>query len=280
MRASLSLLLALGLGSCSMMSCPRQTPPPKVKQLTLKQAHGRLLAESERRLRVAGLYKARLGGIAGLVASADLDVIAESPARLHLAVQSFFGQPIQVLATDGETVTLYDARGEGGPRFFAGPATERSAQMLLGVPLTVDEVVAAILGRLPPDATPLAHALDEGTDRYTVVYSLPGGGRATVTADGDDTIRSLVVGEADGQERFAITYDDIEDQGGLRWATDIEVKATVGGKVETLSLEPRDITVNGPALGDDVFSVGLPPGASFEPFPTGARTAPLGATGP
>jgi hypothetical protein len=280
MRASLSLLLALVLGSCSMISCPRQTPPPDVKQMTLAQAHGRLRAESERRVRVAGLYKARLGGVAGLVASADLDVIAETPARLHLAVQSFFGQPVQVLATDGERVTLYDARGEGGPRFFAGPATERSAELLLGVPLTVDEVVAAILGRLPPDVTPLAHAQQSGSKRYTVVYALPRGGRATVTADGDDVIRSLVVGDDAGAERFALTYDDIEDRAGVPWATSVEVRATVGGKQETLTLSARDITVNGAPLGDEVFSVGLPPGESFEPLPTGAQPAPLGATGP
>jgi hypothetical protein len=280
MRASISVLLTLGLASCSMMSCPRQTPPPDIKQMTLEQAHGRLLAESERRQRVAGLYKARLGGVAGLVVSADLDVIAEWPARLHLAVQSFFGQPVQVLATDGERVTLYDARGEGGPRFFAGPATERSAELLLGVPLTVDEVVAAILGRLPPDATPLAHAQESGTGRYTVVYTLPRGGRATVTADHDDVIRTLVVGEPGGAERFALTYDDIEDRGGLRWATAIEVRATLAGKAETLTLSARDITVNGAALGDDVFSVGLPPGESFEPLPTGAPPPPLGAPPP
>ena len=52
-----------------------------------------------------------------------IDVALESPARLHIAVRSFFEQPMQVFATDGATMTIFDSTHPEGPRFYRGAVT-------------------------------------------------------------------------------------------------------------------------------------------------------------
>lgn len=267
------IFLALFAASAS---CPKPPPERPRPALTLEQADARLRAETLRRQRVSGLYKGRLAGLKGLVVSADLDVIAESPARLHLAVRSFFDQPIQVLATDGERVTLYDAQGDGGPRFYAGPADASAARRLLGVPLSPEEVVDVLLGRVPAGATARAHAASEKGAAYTVVFDLAGGGRATVTADLDDAITHLAVADAAGRPRYEVAYDDFDVREGIRFAEKLEVRVHAAGGAEALVLSIKEAELNPEPFPDEVFQVGLPPGASFEPLPSGAGGGPLG----
>ena len=128
--------------------CPRPAPLPSLDGLTDEVAVRRARAGGERRARLVGTIKARLPGLEGVVASADLDVALQPRAMVSVAVRSFFEQPMQMLVTDGELVTVFDAT-QGQPVFFRGSADAATLARVLPLPLSPRETVAIFLARPP-----------------------------------------------------------------------------------------------------------------------------------
>ncbi len=250
--------------------CPHQPQLPDVSTLTNDEVRARLEHSATRRQTLEGVVKARLPGVEGLVVNATLDVAARAPGDLSVAVRSFFEMPQQVLAAFQGEVVLYDATS-GAPRFFRGPASERTLARVLGVPLAPDDVTALLLGRAPlepraPWPPPKVHLLsvDEEHGTYTVQIDRPGRGAVIVTARAvDDALVAAEVFRGDGRKLVSCRFDQLSDRQGVAFAQRISLVVKESG--QELALEIQDARFNQP-LPDEAFVLVPPSGAVVSPL--------------
>ena len=158
---------------------------PQLEGLTDQQAPARVLAAAARRQRMVGTVKAKLPGLQGVVMSADLDVAVEPPAFLSVGVRSFFEQLMQMLVTDGEIVTIFDAT-QGEAVFLRGPVTASALSKVLPIPLWPHEVVQVFLARPADGARGRLVGVDEDKGTYDVWLEAPGNAPCQVTARATD----------------------------------------------------------------------------------------------
>jgi hypothetical protein len=251
-------------------ACPKRVPLADLglADLDPERARARLEKEGLRRQRVSGLFKARTEGVTGLVASVELDILAEKPSNLHIAVRSFFGQPARVFATDGGTATLYEAGSAEGPLFFQGPVTSSSIGLLLPIPLWPAEAVALFLGVAPAaGARALEMELDDEAGTYIVTLQLPDGGRARVTAGGkNDAMRKCTVWGPDGRLRYRLSYDDHKEVEGIVFAHKWRFEMVRSKGNEVVVLEAKNLELNGEPFDPRAFALTLPPGHTARPL--------------
>jgi hypothetical protein len=67
-----------------------------------------LLAESDSRLQMSGLFSARGVGLKRFLGSVEMEAIVQAPSSLYLSVRSFFSQPARVLKTSGEVLDIQE----------------------------------------------------------------------------------------------------------------------------------------------------------------------------
>ena len=265
-------LLIVGALACALLSsgsaCPRRTTFPQLEGLTDAQATARVLGAASTRQRMVGTIKAKLPGLQGVVMSADLDVAVEPPARLSVAVRSFFEQPMQMLVTDGQLVTVFDA-SQGEAVFMRGPVTARALTKVLPIPLWPHEVVQVFLARPPDDARGRLVGVDEDNGTYDVWLEAPGQAPCQVTVRaGDDAILAWQHFTRDGRPLLRVTYGDLRT-----------IASTTGDAVlphawtltltepkQTLLFVATDVTFNGEPLPDEAFRLEPPPGANVRPL--------------
>jgi len=255
--AALVVVLFAG-ASCTHVEARPSAPLPATSEVESQLALARA-----RHQRLSGLFKARSTGLEGFVASTDLDVIAEQPARLHLAVRSFFGQPSQVLTVDDDSLWLYDATGEGEPRFFHGAASASALERVLGVPLVPKEAIALLFTACPEGSV---EAVDSDPDpaKYRAILRLRDGGQVSLTLARED--------------HRLLGFDRLSPVGARLYSVRIEPGAKnplaaryvidlgADGSGRSLVLEPRELEVDGPAVDPLVFSLEPPPGTVVEPL--------------
>lgn len=266
-RAAISLLLIVVI---ALTGCPRAALP-EVERLTSPEvARLRLEKEGARRERMSGHVKARMDGIQGLFASADLDVLIERPARLHIAVRSFFEQPMLVLATDGVRLSGFDATREGGPVFLRDTVDGRTFERLVGLEIWPQDLVALFLG-VPPAAGATARqlAIDEKARTYQVGVLEPQGFASVITARlEDDAMVRWQRYDKDGQPLFDARYSDLEVRGGVPFAHTLRLELP-GSNEESpraVRFEAKDIEVNGAPFDPAAFDIQPPPGVTPKPL--------------
>lgn len=156
------LLLAAIVGFLLVSGCappPRMTvPPPEpgLQQSLLRQLEENLGTFDALR----GFARVRVAA-SGRSLSWNQVLFVQAPDRLRAEVLSPFGQPILLVATDGESVTAI-APGEG--RFYRGAASHGNLQRFTRIPLELEDLVGLLLYRVPPlpAAVPSLTALPEG----------------------------------------------------------------------------------------------------------------------
>ncbi len=247
-------------------ACPKRTPWPQAEGLTAEVARKRLLKDGERRERMGAFIKARMDGLVGLLAKADVDVIVEVPTRVHFSVRSFFEQPMVVFATDGVTATVLDGTNEGGPAFYKGPVTSSLLSTFLRTPVWPQEAVSLFLGIAPVAGAKAEQiAIDEDTGTYSLALRPRRGDVSVITARlVDDALTKIETFGADGALRYRMTYSDFRPQDGVSIAHKWFFEATTdSGAVEGVHFVAEDAQFNGERFDDRAFALQIPPGREW-----------------
>lgn len=259
-------LVVIGLVAMLAGGCPARPALPDLSNLTDREAVARVHQAAARRARMVGTLKARLPGVEGMLMNATLDVAAEPPARLSVAVRSFFEQPMQVLVTDGDVLTLFDAT-QGTPVFRRGAVDARAVSLLLPVPLWPHEVVEVLLARPPPGARGRLVAVDEARGTFDVWLESAGGApsRLTIRAIDDGVVRWQHF-RKDGRPVVDVEYGDLRPVGNAVMPFAWTMKLLDREPAAALILTATDVIFNGPTLGDDAFRLDPPPGTPVLPL--------------
>lgn len=257
---------ALGLAS----ACHRDPARAPEGPATPEIARQRLEKEGEHRKRLSGQYTARGVGLSGLLTSAELDVLAEMPARAHVAVRSFFDQPLWILATDGATISGFDATRPTGPRWFDEPADGATFGQLLGVSLWPADLVAMLLGVAPAAGSEaLQLALNERRGTYELGLREPRGTLSIVTARrGDDCLLRWRRYDASGTLLFDVEYEGLSPLGGTTIARELVIRLPEGSDEvpAALRLIGRELELNGAPFPDAAFRLHPPAETEEVPF--------------
>lgn len=257
----LSIVVVAGLAG----GCPHRPPGVDLSNLTDEIATARVHQAAARRQRMVGTVKAKLPGLEGVVMSANVDVAVEPPARLSVAVRSFFEQPQQMLVTDGSTVTIFDAT-QGAPVFKQGPVNARAVSLLLPIPLWPHEVVEVFLAHPRDDAKGRLVGVDEEKGTYDVWFEPPGDAPFQLTVRAvDDAILRWQHHKKDGTPSLDVRYDDLRAVGDavlpFSWTL-----TTAEDPPRSLVFVATDVTFNGPPLGDDAFRLNPPANVPLLPL--------------
>ncbi|MCC7070775.1 MAG: DUF4292 domain-containing protein [Deltaproteobacteria bacterium] len=260
-------LAALALGVVAVAAgCPHQPPLPNLDGLTDEGAAARARASGERRVRLAGTLKARLPGLEGVVASADLDVALQPQAMVSVAVRSFFEQPMQMFVTDGAQVTVYDAT-QGQPVFFRGNADAASLARVLPLPLTPREAVAIFLARPPLDGGARLAGVDRAAGTFELWLEPPDMGPCQVTMRAtDDAVLRWRLHRRDGRPLLEVSYRDLREANGAIVPFAWHVRRLDVTPEQALDFVATDVTWNGPALSAEAFVLEPPPGTELKPL--------------
>ncbi|MBI1946466.1 MAG: hypothetical protein HYS27_12265 [Deltaproteobacteria bacterium] len=263
--ARLLAAAALLLGVAA-TGCPHGAPLPNLDGLTDQVAAARARAGGERRARMVGTLKARLPGIEGVVASADLDVALQPRGMLSVAVRSFFEQPMQMLVTDGEQVTVFDATG-GQPAFFRGAADTATLSRVLPLPLSPREAVAIFLARPPVEGTARLVGVDREAGTFDLWFEPPDLGPCQVTVRAvDDALVRWRAFKRDGRPLLEVGYADLRPADGTVVPFAWHVRRLDVTPEQALDFSATDVTWNGPPLPADAFRLEPPPGTELLPL--------------
>ncbi len=246
-------------------ACPQRPRFPQLQGLTDEQATARVHRAAAQRQRMVGTLKAKLPGLKGVVMSADIDVAVEPPARLSVAVRSFFQQPTQILVTDGDVVTIFDATG-GEAVFLRGPVSARALAKVLPIPLWPHEVVQVFLARPPAEARGRLLAVDQDNGTYDLWLEAPGQAPCQLTVRAsDDAILRWQHFKRDGSPLLDVVYGELRNVGAAvlphHWTLTLAQPAQT-----TLLFSATDVVFNGEALPDTAFHLDPPPTAILQPL--------------
>lgn len=261
--AAWSLVVVLG-------GCVPRVPFPDLSTLSDAEATARVHRAAAQRERLVGTVKARLPGLEGVVMNATLDVAAEPPARLSVAVRSFFEQPMQMLVTDGAEVTIFDAT-QGAPVFRRGSVSAGAVSRILPIPLWPHEVVEVLLARPPAQARGRLVGVDEEKGTYDIWFEPLGDAPFQLTVRArDDAILRWQHFRKDGRPLLDVVYGDLRT---VETAERVAVMPA-GWTLTLLDTEPAqtlifsalDLEQNGPPLPADAFRLEPPANVPLLPL--------------
>ena len=187
-------------------------------------------------------------------------VIVQRPDRIRLDTLSPFDQPLQMMASDGETLAVYSLEEK---RFFRGPATPRNLARLLPIELEGPELIAFFQGRTPLIVhTESSIAWDD--DRGAWQVDLTGAGRRQQLHFEPAHLRvteSQVwrTGALEYKARFC-DYSGHDDTAVPR-----RIRIEVPSKDLSIDIEVREFTVGEP-VDPEAFGIDPPRGIRVEPF--------------
>lgn len=246
----------------------RLPDPTALTTLSHADARDRLARSAALRSRMTGAVKARLPGLQGVVLNADLDVAAQVPGQLSVAVKSFFEAPAQVFVTDGERVTLYDATS-GAPVFYVGTVSQRALEKVLQLPLAPVDAVDLVLGRPPiaKDSRVRVTKVQPEAGLYEVSVESPQRGQTVlVMRAADDVVVEWRAFHPDGRPLLVARCEDLRRAGELTFAHRITIEVMDGEKPRTVVLEAKDVVWNGTVVPPEAFHLDPPPGMQAIPL--------------
>lgn len=249
--ARAAALLTAALAAHAAGCAPRLRPPPPGLPTDPAALLAEVRAAQGRVVSVQGTARVAVEGPDG-AGGMEQFVAAERPGRLRLESHDFFGNVLSVLAVDGDSLTLYDARERV---FYRGAATAENVGRLVPVALPPADLVtllcgsAPILDGAPVDASPVDGALRLTLRRGEALQRLDvGAGAAVLRARSS---RAGVVG-------LEVELSGHRLRGGVPLPT--EVVARAPGASLALSLRWKEVEVNGP-LDPALFRLVPPQGA-------------------
>jgi outer membrane biogenesis lipoprotein LolB len=139
----------------------------------------------------------------------QIQIVVRRPASLRIAALDPLGNPAAVLVADGGRFALLDLRSNV---YYRGPSTPENLSRLIPQPLRDEELVALVLGALPPlaGARPIeAHRSGDGS----VLVLESGEVRQEVSAGPDlriERVRRLRRGDL----AWEVSLDDFDDASG------------------------------------------------------------------
>ena len=259
--------MAIMLFLFCLVGCRTQpSPAPVIVDLTIQEALARQKKDCAQRLRIEGMIRAKVSGIQGLWANAKMDLVAEKPKNVHLAIRSFFEQPIQVISTDGQTLAIYDASGQSGPQFFQGPLHENTMALFSPIPISPQELVQMLLGCAPSMNHGSSMTIDPKTETYTLQDEI----KATVTRVtarlSDDTVLKSAILDSDHHPILEITYAAHRAIGGMTYPHEWVIRSHSQNGTQSFTLKGQDLLFNGPPSDPVLFQMTAPPGMEVRPL--------------
>ena len=174
------------------------------------------------------------------------------PDRLRLDVMGGL-LPAASLSCDGQRIYL---RQNDTGRIQSRSATNPSLEGLLGLPVSLQDVLQVMAGRMPdlPDEGISLQERGPESETELVFHRRWGAPRARVRVGPDGReLRQVEMLASDGALRWRIVYRDYQNQGGYRLPRTMEISNDV--QVCTVRVEKRwtDLT-----LPDGLFVLGAP----------------------
>ena len=175
------------------------------------------------------------------------------PAGLHIETFNFFGKPLSVLTSDGESFSLYDADKNV---FYSGPATTEAMSRFLPVALAPEEAVALLLGQVPRlPAREGKLVLNAENRRYELTLQVGEVKQVLFIEPRElDVTRSVITGVSS----YDLTLEDYRPEPGGRFPHTLTLEAK-GAKV-TLTYRYTEVKVNA-APNLSLFKQEPPPSA-------------------
>lgn len=183
-------------------------------------------------------------------------IAAMRPAFLHLQTLNFFGKPVAVLVSDGDTFALFH---EEQAAYYTGPATAQNVSQLLPIVVSPRELTALLLGDVPR-IRPEKMSLEIDEERRAYLLTLEGN-RATQRIWVDTEQLVPLRSEIRGIAAYDLDHSNYEKVEGLPFATTVELIAVdPDGKPTGIEvrLSWRDIELN-PEADLTLFSLPQPP---------------------
>jgi hypothetical protein len=203
---------------------------------------------------------------------------AERPARLHVELLDFFGNPAAVLVADGDRFGYYDARRR---TWYEGDATAENVSRFLPVALPPWELATILLGSAPVLEGEAADVVDR---RGAVDLVVRGGDLVQTLGVGEalavESSRVRAAGDANGPSpRYDLSFERFTRAGGVRFPNEVRLDAPRARASVRVSWKP-DVEVNGQAR-PELFALHPPQGAKVVELPPGGAIPdvdlPLGA---
>jgi len=266
-----AIVLCLAL----LAGCPPNRPQnPDVRPLPTPDEARRQVdegARSRKTLRAQG--RVTYFGDEGRVRLGLVEVV-ERPARFRLETLSPLEQPIDVMVSDGERLSLLR-----NGQLHEGPATPENVARLLPLPLRPHEIVDVLLGGVPLSDTfkPLGIDWAESpADHWKLTLAGPGGEVAELTID---PVRRVVIRaiikRADQKVRMEVQFDDfLGDR--APFPRTVEIKMPDRNLEVSLKLKEVEVDV---AIDPSLFVLKAPPGVAVIPLPTPPVVLPPPETG-
>ncbi|MBN2645302.1 MAG: DUF4292 domain-containing protein [Desulfuromonadaceae bacterium] len=247
------LFLVLGLvailGGCVGMA------PPAPTALELSDTQMRQIVQQRMALQswqgLASVHCTWLDGRSTSSATQALHV--QRPNRLRVEVFGVFGQQLMLMAASGSHMAAYVPSQQ---TFYSGLPSRERVEHFTGVPLTVPELVALLLGQLPEMVWRLATVRAQG---QSLIYDVGAGEFYQVQFE-NGMIRTITCLRL-GQTVYEACYEQPDADNSFPRQLTLQVPdrgLTVQVKLEGLDLNPQ--------LDEALFELTSPPGSQLLPL--------------
>jgi len=245
--AALALLLA---GCASLPASPSRPLAPEVHRLldALDQ-RWRQFEDLRTRVEITLRHGNRAQALSGVL-------LLKAPDSLRLEALSPWGQPLLLLAANGEVVTLYQVTEN---RAWVGPASARATERWLGLALEPTDLVGILSGHVPPIKELRTGTLRSGNGLGPSLELTAAGKTLRIWLDPE----SLVIHQVEWLAKdapFRITYE-----GGGPGTPPTGLTLTALDQPLVLSVRYRDPVV-GVGLPRELFTLTLPEHAKIRRF--------------
>ncbi len=248
----------------ALAGCPRPAVRnPDTRPLPAPEEARRMVEEASRaRKSLRALGRVTYFGEQGRVRLGFVEVV-ERPGRFRFETLSPLEQPIDVMVSDGERLSLLR---EG--KLHEGPATPENVARLLPVPLRPHEIVDVLLGGVPLSETFQLDRLEwaeEPADHWRLWLKSVGGeaGELIIDPARRVVVRATVL-RPDGKPRLVVHFDDFEDV-GQRGLFPREVRMEVPDQEMEVTLKLKEVELD-VALEPSLFELKAPPGVGVVPL--------------
>ncbi len=182
------------------------------------------------------------------------------PDRLRVDTLSPFDQPLAMMASDGQTLTIYSLEQK---RFEQGPATSGNLARLLRLPLSGEELTAVLGGGVPMPAGVTPTLSWDAEAGHHVLEFVDGRRRQRVALE-PAAFRLVELRAWEGETpRYVARFGDYDGEGPT--AVPRRMRFEVPGQALRVDARFEDHTINvdPPA---DAFSIPVPRGISVDPL--------------
>ncbi|HYV65409.1 MAG TPA: DUF4292 domain-containing protein [Myxococcales bacterium] len=185
----------------------------------------------------------------------QIQIVVRRPASLRIAALDPIGNPAALLVADGGRFALLDLRSNV---FYRGPSTPENLSRLIPEPLRDEELVALVLGSLPPlpGARPVeAHRLGGGS-----VLTLQSGDLRQEASAGGDLRIGRVRRFRGADLLWDVELDDFDDASGQQMPRRLHLSAPAQRTEVELQLKER---VWGKPTSPSAFQLNPPRGVKL-----------------